>query len=130
MRLCVLKKEDGREVLRWQGVRDEGRKEREGCEEISGKISAVMLQRVGVRKRVSRMSKILASRLGTKAHRETSLVVQCYESTCQCRGCGLDPWSLKIPGAEGQLSWCTRTKGSSCPSERSCVPQQRPEAAK
>ena len=35
-----------------------------------------MLQRVGLRKRVFRLSKILASRLGAKAHREASLGVQ------------------------------------------------------
>ena len=114
MRLCVPKKEDGREVLRWQGVRDEGRKEMEGCEERSGKISAVMLQGVGLRKRVSRLSKILASRLGPKAHRETFLVVQWLRIHLPMQGMWVRV-PLKIPGAEGQLSWYTRTKESSCP---------------
>ena len=31
------------------------------------------------------------------------------ESACQCRGCGFNPWSRKIPHAEGQLSPCTAT---------------------
>ena len=26
-----------------------------------------------------------------------------YESACQCRGHGFDPWSRRIPHAEGQL---------------------------
>ena len=33
------------------------------------------------------------------------------ESTCQCRGHGLDSWSRKIPHATGQLSpWATTTE--------------------
>ena len=34
-----------------------------------------------------------------------------WESTCQCRGHGLDSWSRKIPHATGQLSpWATTTE--------------------
>ena len=32
-----------------------------------------------------------------------------YESTCQCRGHGFNPWSGKISNAMGQLSPCTTT---------------------
>ena len=35
-----------------------------------------------------------------------SLVVQGYESTCQCRGHGLGPWSGESPLATGQLNPC------------------------
>ena len=54
--------------MRQQGVRDEGRKERQVFEEGGGKTSEVILQRVGLRKPVSRLSKIPAPRPGTKAH--------------------------------------------------------------
>ena len=32
-----------------------------------------------------------------------------WESACQCRGQGFDPWSGKIPHPAGQLSLCTAT---------------------
>ena len=32
-----------------------------------------------------------------------------YESACQCRGHGLEPWSRKIPHAVEQLSPCATT---------------------
>ena len=32
-----------------------------------------------------------------------------YESACQCRGHGFDPWSGKIPRATEQLSLCATT---------------------
>ena len=32
-----------------------------------------------------------------------------WESTCQCRGHGFDPWSRKIPHSKGQLSPCATT---------------------
>ena len=48
-------------------------------------------------------------------HFQTSLEVHCYESACQHKGQGFDPWSGKIPHAAGQqacipqlLSLCAR----------------------
>ena len=38
-----------------------------------------------------------------------------WESTCQCRGYGFDPWSGKIPHAVEQLSpWATTTEPTCC----------------
>ena len=35
--------------------------------------------------------------------------------SCQCRGCGFDPWSRTIPHAMEQLSLCTTSAGpASC----------------
>ena len=34
-------------------------------------------------------------------------------STLQCQGPGFNPWSLKIPHVEGQLSLCATTKEAS-----------------
>ena len=46
-----------------------------------------------------------------------------WESTCQCRGHGFEPWSRKIPHATEQLSPCaTTTEGR--------AQQRRPNAAK
>ena len=36
------------------------------------------------------------------------------KNACQCRGCGFDPWSGKIPHAVGQLSLCTANTGPAC----------------
>ena len=44
-------------------------------------------------------------------HFGASLVVQCWESACQCRGHGFEPWSGKIPHAAEQLGpWATPTE--------------------
>ena len=45
-----------------------------------------------------------------KKNSSTSLVAECYENTCRCRGHGFNPWSRKIPHAVEQLSPCTATK--------------------
>ena len=37
-----------------------------------------------------------------------------WESTCQCRGHGFEPWSGKIPHATEQLSPCTTTTEPTC----------------
>ena len=45
-----------------------------------------------------------------------------YESTCQCRGHGFEPWSGKIPHAAEQLSPCATTTEARTPRAR--APQQ------
>ena len=45
-----------------------------------------------------------------------------WESACQCRGHGIDPWSGKIPHAVEQLSPCAATTEACRP--RACAPQQ------
>ena len=45
-----------------------------------------------------------------------------YESACQCRGHGFDPWSGKIPRAAEQLSPCATTTEARVPRAR--APQQ------
>ena len=42
-----------------------------------------------------------------------------WDSACQCRGHGFDPWSRKIPHATGQLSPCTTTLSPHVTSYRS-----------
>ena len=47
-----------------------------------------------------------------------------WESTCQCREYGFDPWSGKIPHASKQLSLCTTATEAHVPG--ACGPQEKP----
>ena len=49
-----------------------------------------------------------------------------YESTCQCRGHGFEPWSRKIPHAAEQLSPCTTTRAHKPQLLRPCATTPEP----
>ena len=53
-----------------------------------------------------------------------------WESVCQCRGNGFDPWSGKIPHAAGQMSPCATTTEahvpSLCPTTREATAKRSP----